>query len=334
MNSSLRTLAVVLLAGALLWADEAAGPAEEHRAGQVPPPVELTPYQQLLLGREPLLLRFRLLKARRYAFDVASDPKKGEQLEADIRSAFQDVVALYDRYLKQNPRDARAHYDLGELFYSGVQDEKQARKLWLRAIELDPGFHQAYNSVAVHFADSGQHDKALRYVRKALELAPEEAVYHFNAATFYFNFRLTARQLFRWDLPRVWQEAMAEYRRAIELDPTNYEMARDYALSFYSASFFGVEPRYDLARSVWEQALSLAPDRGQRVMVLTHLARVSLLAGDREQARDYVEQALAMKPNDAPARILKRKLDEGGSIDLPAGGGGSHRRAGGRALPP
>jgi len=159
-------------------------------------------YEELLLARAPLLLEVRLLRARRRLFEVAADPQKGEQLERDIKAAFARVVALYERYLKEHPDDARAHYGFGVLCYWEGEDERRAEAHWLRTIELDPGYDLAHNALAVHYADAGEPDKALKHISKALSLNPGVAMYHFNAATFYFNFRKPAMRMFGWDLGR------------------------------------------------------------------------------------------------------------------------------------
>ncbi len=267
-------------------------------------------YEELLLARAPLLLEVRLLKARRRLFEVPVDPQKGEQLERDITAAFAELAALYEEYLKEHPEDARAHYDLGVLWYHEGENEDQARTLWLRTLQLDPDYHPAHNSLAVHYADTGKHDKALRHVSRALELDPNVAMYHFNAATFYFNFRTTAMKMFDWDLGRCWQKVVSEYEEALRLDPGNYVFARDYAQSFYFAVHFKVEPDYSRAREVWKQALGAALSASERAMVCTHLARVSLCLHDYGAAREYLEQALTLRPNNPVALLLQRKIAE------------------------
>jgi tetratricopeptide (TPR) repeat protein len=273
----------------------------------------------LLQEREPLLLKVRLLRALRTDFRYTSDPKKGVQLERDIKAAFAQLVALYDRYLREHPDDAFAHYDLGLLYYHEGQDESAATRHWLRTVELAPNFDQAYNSLAVHYADSAEHEKALRCIAKALELNPDVATYHFNAATFYFNFRKEAMSLFGWDLPRTWQEILSQYEAALRLEPTNYVFARDYAQTFTSGGFFGVPADLGRARSAWEQALPLAPTRGERVMVLTHLARITSYGGDDVQAKKYLEQARELSPDNTITLYLEERLNRGEHLPAPPG---------------
>jgi len=287
-------------------------------------------YEELLLARAPLLLEVRLLRARRRLFEVAADPQKGEQLERDIKAAFARVVALYERYLKEHPDDARAHYGFGVLCYWEGEDERRAEAHWLRTIELDPGYDLAHNALAVHYADAGEPDKALKHISKALSLNPGVAMYHFNAATFYFNFRKPAMRMFGWDLGRCWQKVTSEYEEALRLAPGNYVFARDYAQSFYFAVHFKVEPDYSRAREVWGRALALAPSTWERVMVLTNLARVSCFVGDRDAARGYLDQALTLNPGNPVALRLQRKMAE----DEPGPEPAAKRPGGDRSLPP
>jgi len=276
-------------------------------------------YQQLLQERVPLLIKVRLLRALRTDFRYASDPKKGVQLERDIKAAFAQVVAVYGRYLQEHPDDALAHYDLGLLYYHEGQDENSATVHWLRTVELAPNFDQAYNSLAVHYADCAEHEKALHHIAKALELNPNVAIYHFNAATFFFNFRREAMGLFGWDLPRTWQEILSHYEAALKLEPENYVFARDYAQTFNSSGFFGVPADLGRARSAWEQALPLAPTRGERVMVLTYLARVASYGGDDEQAKKYLAQARELSPDNTITLYLEERLSRGEHLPPPPG---------------
>lgn len=311
--------AVWLLAGAAA-AEPPGGPgSEEGVAAESAPgpaaapagPARLTPHQRLLLARVPLLLKLRMLEARRRDFKVASDPAEGERLEREIKAVFAQVVDLYQRYLKEHPRDARAYYELGTLYYWEGQDEDRAASLWLRTIELDPRFDLAYNALAVHYADAAAPDKALRFITEALRLEPDQPVYHFNAATFLFSFRQQAMKMFGWDLRRTWREILGHYREALRLDPDNYVFARDYAQTFNFAHYFGVEADYRRARAVWEQALPLAPSRSERVMVLTNLARVSLYLGERAAAERYLREALRLNPHNPVALLLRRRMAEG-----------------------
>jgi tetratricopeptide (TPR) repeat protein len=90
------------------------------------------------------------------------------------------------------------------------QARAEAQQLASRAIRLDPNLGDAY--AALGFVDL-QDKKSAPYYRKAVQLSPQRPDYHRWLAT-------SLGQQFRFD------EAIKEYRRAIEIDPLwyiNYE---------------------------------------------------------------------------------------------------------------
>jgi Tfp pilus assembly protein PilF len=73
------------------------------------------------------------------------------------------------------PRDeARAQVDFG----IGVAQRglwREAIYRWEKAVELDPGYAQAYNDLAIAYEHEGQFDKARKAYERALELEPDNA---------------------------------------------------------------------------------------------------------------------------------------------------------------
>jgi tetratricopeptide (TPR) repeat protein len=313
----------VPLVGAVAFAIFLIGADGAEPAPSPPAPANVTgtpkpsPYDAVLRDRVPLLLKLKLLEARSETFEVRSEPEKREGLDKEYRDTFARVVALYDGYLGKHPGDVQALYDLGMLCYDVGSDEGRAAELWNRVLALDPSHDRAHNALAVHYGDVAEPERALQHIGKALELNPDVAEYHFNAATHYFNFRSVAVRVFGWDLPAVWERSMAEYRKAVELDPQNYEFAKAYALSFYSAVYFRVPEDYAAATRAWAAVLSLAPDRDRRAVVLEHLTRVSMYTGNTADARRYLEEALRIHPQNATLRLLERRLESGERLPTP-----------------
>jgi type IV pilus assembly protein PilF len=67
--------------------------------------------------------------------------------------------------------DAKTQVDFGiEVAQRGLWREAIYR--WERAIEIDPGYAEAHNNLAVGYEHEGQLDKARRAYEKALELEP------------------------------------------------------------------------------------------------------------------------------------------------------------------
>lgn len=86
----------------------------------------------------------------------------------------EDVMAL-QAAMEANPRDARAPYYLGCLYY----DKRQygvAMELWQRSAELNPQFPTVWRNLALAlFNKRGEHDRALEYMERAFRLDETEA---------------------------------------------------------------------------------------------------------------------------------------------------------------
>jgi tetratricopeptide (TPR) repeat protein len=92
---------------------------------------------------------------------------------------------------------------------------------------------------------------------------------------------------------------MALYRKALELDPTNFLVASELAQSYY-----GMKPPktgteegdrkaaqqfHQEALDAWKKALALARDDIERQGVLIHFARIQINAGRYDEARKNLD---------------------------------------------
>jgi TolB-like protein/DNA-binding SARP family transcriptional activator/Tfp pilus assembly protein PilF len=132
-------------------------------------------------------------------------------------------------------------------------DRARAEALTLarKAIRLDPNLGDAY--AAMGFVDL-QDAKSAPYYRKAVELSPQRPEYHRWLAT-------ALNQQFRYD------EAIVEYRRAIEIDPLWYI---NYEHLAGALAFLGREQE---ARQVVQRFLDLSTDDRSKLLLLVGYAK-------------------------------------------------------------
>ena len=253
-------------------------------------------------------------------------------MEARIRQRFEPVQKAYEDFLKRHPNHARARLAYGS-FLNDIKEEDAAVAQWEKSLELDPKNPAAWNNLANHYGHNGSVTKAFEYYTKAIELQPKEALYYQNFGDTVYLFRRDATNYFKISEQEVFDKAMALYRKAQELDPTNFLIATELAQSYY-----GMKPArtgteegdrkaaqkyYQESLDAWKKAFALARDDIERQGVLIHFARIQINAGMYDEARKNLN-SVTNEMFTATRKTLTRKLESktlkpGISTNAPAG---------------
>ena len=236
------------------------------------------------------------------------------QEKRSISQAPTDSIEAYTYYLRGRQflnRHAKSYYHL-------------ARRMFSKAVELDPAYARAYAGIAdcdsflfLHYHEDVSIEQILATSARALALDDKLAEAHASRALAY---SLTAR----------YEEATREFERAIALDPNLFE-----AHYFFGRACFA-QGQLERARELFEKAAALKPDDYEATGMLrmiyrsanddataTRLCRrhvevaeqelarhpenprpaylgASSLAhlGEVERARDWLDRALAIDPDD------------------------------------
>lgn len=218
-------------------------------------------------------------------------------LRLRIEQRFDPVKKAYEKFLAAHPNHTKARLAYGS-FLNDIHDEDGAVQQWDKARELDPKDPAAWNNLANIYAHRSPIKKGFEYYEKAIELNPREPVYIENLAVCVYMFRKDAMEYYKLTEDQVFDKALALYRQAMKLDPTNFILANDYAQSFYGTK----PPRYKEGLEAWKHALPLARDEIEREGVLIHLARIETKLGDFPAA----EKHLNVVTNDMYSNIKNR----------------------------
>jgi len=258
-----------------------------------------TRYENRVRVEEPGLSRVR--EYRDELLDQAGSSTHNKQ-------ALREVIERYEDYIEEHPDSARAYNDLGDILYDYAGQPHEAAKNWQRAVQIDPDFAEARNNLGVYYDHFGEPLRGIEEVRKAIQLDPHRGDYHYNLAVFYFVSRYEVQKKYGWDLPKIYAACLDEHKKAIVLEPENYEFSCGYARTFSFARFFQVETDYDAAIAAWKHCLGLDIDDGQKAQVLLHMAHLSMDAKRPDQARTYANEILKIKPDHAAAKRLLERL--------------------------
>jgi len=185
-------------------------------------------------------------------------------------------------------RLAEAHVALAGVHYYMDLNPKAAMKELERALDLNPGSVKALLHSSWLLGESGRFEQAFDYNRRALSLDPLSIVVNHAVGQLFY-------------LGRDFENAVVEYRKALEMDRT------DPSLHFYLAWPLEQLGRYDEAIAHHRKAVELS---GGSPLYLGGLAYAYGLAGSHAEARDILERLL-QDPAAAPYDIALAHLGLG-----------------------
>ena len=207
-----------------------------------------------------------------------------------IETAPTENVEAYNYYLRGR-----------HLFHMHTQQHVLlARRMFEKAVELDPDYARAYAGIAdcAWFLFTNQHDDATvddihAASLKALELDPELAEAHAShGMALHYRGR--------------YPEAVAEFERAIELDPNLYEAHYFYCMAARDYGDLETSMRMD------ERCVAIWPeDYREWIMLAATYAKLGRHEESMRAARtglDLAERALAARPDvPLPADARRRR---------------------------
>ncbi len=205
------------------------------------------------------------------------------------------AISLFQEALELSPDFAAAYTGMAQAYVavahqrgSGLSLEEADRRAAAaarRALELDPtmaGPHAVLGTVA---GRSRSWSEAEEHFQHAIALNPGDATAHHWYAILLGGLGRT-------------EEALAEIRRAHELDPLSLQIQRRLGYTLYLAR------DYDAAIDALGTAIELVPERPEAYWRAL-IAEIHAVAGRAEQARLAADEALRLVASDTPAEDAK-----------------------------
>jgi Flp pilus assembly protein TadD/peroxiredoxin len=221
-------------------------------------------------------------------------------------ASFQQVVAA-------KPDNPEGYYNLGTL-YLRRNDLEQARSYLEQTVKLRPNYPEAWNNLGMIAAQQGRGEEAVRNFQQSLLLRPTYAIALLNLGNLYRRagaFDKAQEYLSRAleiqpDDPEInyglgmfyaqqnqMQQASDYLQKAIELRPDYPEALNNLGILFVRAQ------NYSKAEEQFRTCIRVAPNFDQSYL---NLARLDAMRGDKEGAREIVQELLRLQPQNANAR--------------------------------
>ena len=217
-----------------------------------------------------------------FAAKGAGIPKA--ELNRRIRDKFDASRKAYQEFIDHHPNYAPARIAFASFLDDMGEEDAEVEQLE-KARDLDPTIPSVWNNLANYYGEHGPLTNAFICYEKAIQLNPNEPVYYHNFGTTVYLFRNDVKDYYHIGEQQVFDKALMLYSNATRLDPTNFALATDVAMSYY-----GIKPlRTNDALGSWTHALQLAHDEIEREGVYIHLARFKGQAGMFTDARRQLD---------------------------------------------
>lgn len=239
--------------------------------------------------------------------EVDSLLKKAKAARARHNEAIAAPTKRYQEFLERYPHNWYARHRFAWFLADHVIWPKAAEE-WRKVIELAPHFPFAYNNLGSLYNHMGRDMEAVDLYLKAIELKGDDPTFHTNLAVNYSVHRDEVARKFGWDLPRVFRECIAVYRRARELAPKDPRIARDLAGQYVLAKFFGLGDVSEEEIAAWQHYLKLDLTPTQRGVGCRNIGRIYLKQkADPVAAARWLEKCLKLLDNDPVSEMLLKQ---------------------------
>jgi tetratricopeptide (TPR) repeat protein len=167
---------------------------------------------------------------------------------------YKEAIQFYHRALEAIPHDkslkalptnvnlaAMIYIKLGDC-YVKIGDIGQAEKFYLRAIESEPNYYEAYVILAHHYwTNEDRYEDAINTYHKALAIEPRDLTVYFSLGMCYFSLK-------------NYQEAIENYKTFLEVSPN------DSLALFFIGNSYQILGQHDKSIECLQKAIAVEPN--------------------------------------------------------------------------
>jgi tetratricopeptide (TPR) repeat protein len=204
---------------------------------------------------------------------------------AEASGDYDRAAEILEEAIAKYPDDKELFFTLGYIYDWKLHQLDRAIEYYSRALEIDPMYKIAYNSLAYAYHLAGNFDKSIWAINKYIELAPDEANPYDSRGDLY---------AYQGDL----DNAIASYKEALEIKP-------DFWTSMEKLGYMYMFRReYDEAEA-WFRRNAGSADNTIRSLARYDLAMIPTHQGKFRKAVEVVDDGLAADRMDGYSGIYK-----------------------------
>ena len=249
-----------------------------------------------------------LIALQRELLDRAATAAFQEDVET-LRPRLQALIFDFERYLRKYPQRAEGYVAYSMILGHPLIDERErAQALLLKANELNPELAVVKNQLGKYLAEAGRPLEALNYFLSAVQLEPDEPLYHFQIGQLLGAARSDFLQSGEWTVSQIDQALIHALAEAVRLDADSLP----YAYRLAEAQYDVAQPDCEEAMTSWLALEARVQDPVTKQMMRLHQANVALYQGQFDRAEavlNGIDEAPLLEQRDALLARLERLRD-------------------------
>lgn len=187
------------------------------------------------------------------------------------KDVFPKARAAALKALEIDDRIAESHVALAHFKNQSEHDWSGAEREYQRAIELNPGYADAYRLYAILLMEAGRKDEAFARIKRALEIDPTSVIYNATLGFLYY-------------FARRYDQAVGQLQKTIDMEPGHW-MAH-----YWLAQAYAQKSMYGEALLEAQKARDLSGDSGSSWVI----GYVYAVAGRRAEAQQQINELLKL----------------------------------------
>jgi len=189
-----------------------------------------------------------LVRTQRELLLLASAAQEQNDIE-QLRPRLQTLVFDWESFLRTYPDKPEGYIAYSMLLGNPLLDERErAKALLLKANSIDQDQAIVKNQLGKYLAEEGLPLQALPYFMAAVELKPDEPLYHYQVGQLLGGARSDFILSGEWTVESIDGAMQHAFAEAVRLAPDNLPYAYRYAESYYDLE----EPPWDEAMTAWQ----------------------------------------------------------------------------------
>ena len=201
-----------------------------------------------------------------------------------IETELQSIVDGYEALISAAPNYVAAFISYGMMLHR-IGERIPSNAMLIRADQINPYHAIVKNQLGNYQAEEGNYPEAMGFYQMAIDLRPDEPLYHYQLGNLLFSFKkfFIDDKLF---LPEgIDLEIQNRFRKAAMLAPAHLPYRLRYAQSFFDIA----RPNWEAALEEWQQLVNFVESPEEKQMMQLYMAKTRFEMGHHTAAQKIIK---------------------------------------------